>query len=244
MRFSFSAIAGSLMILTALGANKISAADPQGQIAAYYEPAIDTLAKDLERDYVFADMGQKYAAMLRRNLQGGIYRGVTDPAEISKRLTEDLNNVSQDLHLHVRPVPATTTAMSAPAAPKPAVEGGAWLADGVAYIRFNRFPGTPKSVTATEEFMRDHVTAKAIIIDSRHNHGGGADEMNAMLPYLFGKRTKLMDMELARDVAQEQGFSEDNFFHRVDAPPGRYASNKLWNPAPPNTACPRPKSIT
>jgi hypothetical protein len=197
---------------------------------SYYGSAILKLAQDIEDYYVFPKVGAQYAAMLRRNLEMGLYRGINDPAEISTRLIADLQAVSEDLHLRVRPTqsPAGATANSSQAvagvaSPLPkAVEGAKWIADGVAYIRFNIFPGTPESIAATKEFMLEHVTARAIIIDGRENHGGGAEEMNVMLPYFFAKRTRLVEMEASEKVVKAEGFpvSEDAFFHQVKAPPG------------------------
>lgn len=203
-------------------------AEPPGSNATYFAPAIETLASDLEKDYVFPDVGRSYASLLRANLKAGAYRGVTDPAAIGQRLTNDLRAFHQDLHLKVRPVGGAP--MSAPAQQSSPIEGVAWLAPGIAYIRFNRFPGTPETMAATEKFMQDHANAKAIIIDSRHNHGGGADEMNAMLPYFFATRTVPVDMELAREVAETQGYKEDRFFHLVPAPAGQVRFEQVIEP--------------
>jgi C-terminal processing protease CtpA/Prc len=180
----------------------------------------------------FPRVGARYAAMLRRNLELGLYRGISDPAEISTRLISDLKAESEDLHLRVRavrPVPAAK-ALSPPIA----VEGAKWIAPGVAYIRFNLFPGTPETIAATEKFMREHVTARAIIIDGRENHGGGADEIDVMLPYFYASPTKLMEMEASEKVVKAQGFpvSEDAFFHQVKSPPGMVRFEHVINPNP------------
>jgi hypothetical protein len=166
---------------------------------SYYESAVLKLAQDIQDYYVYPKVGAQYASMLRRNLETGSYRGVNDPEEISKRITADLKAVSEDLHLRVRPVQPTAipTASLANAA-----EGGKWIADGIAYIRFNLFPGTPETVAATKAFMLEHVTARAVIIDGRHNHGGGTDEVNIMLPYFYAKPTRLVAMEASETSGQ------------------------------------------
>jgi C-terminal processing protease CtpA/Prc len=112
----------------------------------------------------------------------------------------------------------------------PPIEGASWLGDGIAYIRFNRFESTPATVAATRAFMEEHAGAKALIIDGRHNHGGGGDEMNVMLPYFFAHRTTVMDMELSRKVAGEMGFTADEFFHEAPAPPGRIRLEQVVEP--------------
>ena len=221
----------AIVTLATIGVVDASPTSDTGE--SYYRGAITTLADELEKKYVFADVGREYAAMLRKNLAAGVYRGITDASEISKHLTDDLSAVRQDLHLRVRPIasPATTAGTSS-TPPRPPVEGAAWLADGVAYIRFNLFASTQETVAATRKFMQDHANAKAIIIDARHNHGGGGDEINVMLPYLFAKRTRVVDMELDREVAKEQGYSQDRFFREVEAPPGRVRFEQIVEPDP------------
>jgi peptidase S41-like protein len=198
----------------------------------YYGPAILQLARDLEDFYVFTPVGAWYALKLRRNLEIGLYCGIIDPAEVSKRLTDDLQAVSADLQLRVQPVQPAPGAQGL--SPPNAIEGAKWIAPGVAYIRFNLFPGTPETIASTEKFMREHVTARAIIIDGRENHGGGAEEMNVMLPYFYASPTKLMEMEASRKVVKAQGFpvSEDTFFHRVKSPPGMVRFEHLVTPNP------------
>jgi hypothetical protein len=220
-----------------------TAADPQAlsqseclrggaRANSYFGPAILQLAHDLEEFYVFTPIGAWYALKLRHNLEIGLYCGISDPTEISKRLVDDLQAVSADLHLRVRPVRAADTAHEL--SPQNAVEATKWIAPGIAYIKFNLFPGTPESIATTEKFMREHATARAIIIDGRENHGGGADEINVMLPYFYATPTKLMDMEASEKVVKAQGFpvSESAFFHRVKSPPGMVRFEHVINPNP------------
>jgi hypothetical protein len=87
----------------------------------------------------------------------------------------------------------------------PAIGDMAWLADGVAYIQFNEFPGDPETVAALDRFMADHASARALIIDARSHHGGGQAEMAVMLPYLYAKETPLVDMEVAAGVEPIHG---------------------------------------
>jgi C-terminal processing protease CtpA/Prc len=78
--------------------------------------------------------------------------------------------------------------------------------------------------------MEEYAGAKAVIIDGRHNHGGGGDEMNVMLPYFFAARTTVMDMELSRKVAGEMRFTADQYFHEVPAPAGRIRLEQVVEP--------------
>jgi hypothetical protein len=170
--------------------------------------AATELAQKLEDNYVFPDVARRYATMLRANAQSGGYDSFTSGRALAERLTSDLRAVSPDNHLRVtlqRPAPIVRSSAAATEPPRPVfpwkpIEEERWLAPGIAYIRFNVFPGDPQTVAAVQKFMADHATAKVIIFDNRTHHGGGLDEMNAMFPYLFAKSATLVTMDTRASV--------------------------------------------
>ncbi|HEX4695562.1 S41 family peptidase [Sphingomonas sp.] len=196
---------------------------------------VNTLATLLENGYVIPEIGKRYAAMLRTNLAAGAYAGLGDPIALASRLTTDLAAVSADRHLRVipqaalppgepvggQPAPqpgARPSPAPQPGGPRPirraSIEDAGWLAKDVAYIRYTGFTGDPAAVAATAEFMKTHAAAKAVVIDCRYNNGGGISEMNAMLPYLYGKPTTLVRMEMVDAVVKSRGgspFDGDGF---------------------------------
>ena len=176
------------------------------------------LAALLEENYVFPDVAKRYAAMLRANAAGGAYDGFTSGRALAEKLTADLRAVSPDNHLRVRAgqppaargAPAQAAAAGAPqpqrrAYPFEPIEEARWLAPGIAYIRFNLFPGDAETVAAVDRFMKEHAAAKAIIFDNRTHHGGGLAEMNAMFPYLFARPTTLVRMDTRASVDRAGG---------------------------------------
>jgi hypothetical protein len=164
---------------------------------------VEDLAQKLEDIYVFPEVAKRYAAMLRANAAAGAYDGFASGRALAEKLSDDLNAVSPDRHLRVtlrRPQPLVHTAGVSSAPPRPAfpwkpVEEVRWLAPGIAYIRFNVFPGDEATVAAVKAFMTEHADASTIIFDNRTHHGGGLDEMNAMFPYLFAKESTLVTMD-------------------------------------------------
>src|SRR6478672_3190344 len=141
------------------------------------------LAGKLEQNYVFPDVAHRYADMLRANVSSGAYDGFTSGRALAERLSADLRAVSPDAHLRVRAGPpigggrrvvvSSGPAGAAPAAAPPRaafpwkpIEESRWLAPGIAYIRFNVFPGDPDTVAAVRQFMIDHADAKVIIFDN------------------------------------------------------------------------------
>jgi hypothetical protein len=181
--------------------------------AAERRAVVEALAERLEARFVFPDTGRKYAQTLRANLAAGAYETLTDPVAFASKLTDDLQAVSPDRHLRVglrRPggpgaagAPGSASqARRGPMMQGPAIERSGWIAPGVAYIRFNMFPGDPETVAAARKFMLDHADAKAVIIDARGHRGGGMDEMDAMLPLLYAQPATLVRMDTRADVAR------------------------------------------
>ena len=172
------------------------------------------LAARLAEGYVFPDVAQRYAAMLRGNVESGAYDGFTSARALAERLTADLRAVSPDNHLRVglRP-PGAGPRPGGPGAgpglrprfPFEPIEEARLLAPGIAYIRFNLFPGDPETVAAVERFMTEHADARALIIDARTHRGGGLAEMDAMFPYLFGRPTTLVTMDTRASVDRARG---------------------------------------
>jgi hypothetical protein len=198
--------------------------------------AASDLARKLEDNYVFPDVAHRYAEMLRANAASGAYDGFTSGRALAERLTADLRAVSPDAHLRVRAGPpmapppppgghgpggTAPAAQMHPVFPWKPIEEARWLAPGIAYIRFNVFPGDPETVAAARQFMVDHAGARVIIFDNRTHHGGGVAEMNAMFPFLFSKPATLLTMD-TRVSADHSGGSPmgDDFMRNVPGPAG------------------------
>ena len=225
---AFVALSSVALAQQGASPSSVAAPAPAPDVAISMAEARQTaieLAQKLDDNYVFPDVAKRYAAMLRANVQSGAYDGFTSGRALAERLTSDLRAVSADAHLRVglrRPRPALQPA-SASTAPqkqpfpfKP-IEDERWLAPGIAYIRFNIFPGDPETVADVTRFMKDHATAKVVIFDNRTHHGGGLDEMNAMFPYLFGKPATLVTMDTRASIDDGK---DDPGLRKVAGPPG------------------------
>ena len=225
-KFWFAALAGCSAATIAAQPAPV----PQAAVAAVpADTAITTdearktaldLAAKLDQRYVFPDVAKRYAAMLRANVASGAYDGINSAEQLARRLTLDLRAVSTDAHLAVRPVTPGPRMQQASAGaqqrfPWAPIEEQRWLAPGVAYIRFNVFPGDDATVAAVRDFMATHANAKTIIFDNRTHHGGGLAEMNAIFPYLFAKPTTLLTMDTRLSDAEE----EEPFVRKVAGPP-------------------------
>ena len=165
---------------------------------------VDELANALERDFVYPETGARYAAMLRSNLAKGAYDALAGK-ELAEALTRDLQAVYPDGHLRVRftaDEPAPATSKPAPV-PRPVpVEQARWIGSDIAFVRFNLFTGDDDEIAATRAFMAEHAKARVLIFDMRTHRGGGLDEMDVILPWLFDKPTNLVRMATRKSVAE------------------------------------------
>ncbi len=174
------------------------------------EAAACDLAGRLERQYTFPEIGARYAAALRQGVATGRYAG-TDKQAVAEAMTADLQAVAPDGHLRVRlreDAKATDTA-AAPKEPFPILEEADWIAPGIAYMRINEFPYNEDITRSVAAFMADHADARALIFDLRTHHGGGVEQMDVILPWLFAEPTHLVTMETSWDVERELGSPVD-----------------------------------
>ncbi|WP_310541787.1 S41 family peptidase [Phenylobacterium sp.] len=176
---------------------------------------VEKLAKTLDANFVFPETAAKYAAMLRANLAGGAYDGLTDPDAFSAKVTADLQAVAPDGHLRLatrtafqarRPPPADVPASARPVG-APGLEETAMIGD-VAYLRFNQFTGDPETVRKARAFLLAHADAKAVIIDARPHRGGGLAEMDAILPLFYARATHLVRMDTRAGIEDEGPFAD------------------------------------
>jgi Peptidase family S41 len=182
------------------------------------------LGKRLETDFVYPDQGKRYAAALRANADTGAYDALKG-LELARKLSDDLQSVAVDGHLRVmfegmggaqivikRPADAEGASpagerkpVMVKMTPPPTIEHAGWIAPGIAFVRFNLFPGDPDTVEAARKFMKTHAGAKTIIFDVRTHKGGGMAEMDEIFPWLFSKPTRLAAMATRKSVDEAGG---------------------------------------
>lgn len=176
--------------------------------AAEARQAAQALADMLESDFVYPDVGRRYAAVLRERASSGLYDGASDRASFAGQLTRELQAIAADGHLRVMLPPHAPVAPGPNTGPNPEpepIELSRWLAPGVAYIRFTSFPGDERTVAAARRFMAEHAEARTIIFDIRTHRGGGLAEMDAMLPALFARPIDLVVMDTRSAVERVHG---------------------------------------
>ena len=196
-------------------------------VRAEAEAVVKRLATLLEENFVFPDKAQAYAAKLRSRLAAGAYANFADAGAFAEAVTADLQAVHSDRHLRVSPPRKAadgTKVEPARRGPPPGfkfISKSGWLADGVAYIRFEAFPGNEPVLAELRSFLAAHKDAKSLIIDARTHRGGGLAEMDVLFPELFAKETVLVGMDTREAVDKREGSPmEDAKLRLVKGPAG------------------------
>jgi hypothetical protein len=169
------------------------------------------LADELIKSFVFRDQAEAYATMLRKNAADGRYDNGTR-GSLVKLMTDDLMAVHKDGHLHVMLAPGAKPSGAAAAERQgppqgfpPLVQAAKTIAPGIGYIRFTAFMGTDEEVAAVQKWLAENRSAKTLIFDLRNHHGGGLKEQDAIFASVFGKKTPLVTMALAKSVFETRG---------------------------------------
>ena len=246
-----SLIGGAIM-MTTISATAANAQATTGTAPLNPAATADRAATLLESRYVTPALGARYAAALRSHAARGDYATLTDPAALAARITADLQAVATDGHLrvyHVDPTPlappaaAPTTATEGARSVAPGIRATRWIEPGVAYIAFEHFDDRPEAIAAFRRFLADHAGARALVIDSRGNHGGAFDMMGILANHLFATPRRLANMDMARAVVDQHGAPfpiDGQSLKRTDGPAGlvRFehwavpAGDRAWSTIP------------
>ena len=164
------------------------------------------LADDLVSQFVYRDQAEAYAAMLRKNAAAGRYDSGTR-RELAKLLTDDLQAVHKDGHLHVMLAEPReqggASRRGPPANFPPLIQSAKTIAPGIGYIRFTAFFGSDEEMAGVRKWLAENKDAKSLIFDLRNHHGGGLDEQDVIFSYLFAKKTPLVKMAIAKSIYDE-----------------------------------------
>ncbi len=164
---------------------------------------VDSLTAALDTVYVFPDVATAMVEDVRRKVKSGEYDDIADPHAFAARLTNDLREISKDLHLSV--------GVTSPPPPQeledPAVARARWddeeahgnygfikverLAGNVGYLKLNRFSGHPDAAATANAAMTFLAGCDAIIFDLTDNGGGSPSMVQLLCSYLLEGRVHL-----------------------------------------------------
>ena len=180
-------------------------------------PVTGEIAQLLTEHYVFPEIAEQLASLLRRRLTEGAY-DVGGAEELARLITADLQSVNDDRHLrlkyHADPVSpghgtATLASMrrdfdtSLGGAPRvELLDGGVAVVELAPMLFPLEWAAEPLSAALTLASR-----AQALIVDLRANRGGDPDTVAFVCSYLLDERTHLNTMYWRSGERSEQSWS-------------------------------------
>ncbi|WP_426361730.1 S41 family peptidase [Streptomyces sp. E-08] len=180
-------------------------------------PVIDATAQLLTERYVFPEIAEQVADLLRHRLAEGAY-DVDGAEELARLVTADLQSVNSDRHLrlkhHADPVSpeqgaATLASMrrdfdtSLGGAPRvQLLDGGVAVVELAPMLFPLEWAAEPLGAALTVASR-----AQALIVDLRGNRGGDPDTVAFVCSYLLDERTHLNTMHWRSGERVEQSWS-------------------------------------
>lgn len=189
--------------------------------------AVETLARQLDAQYVFPAKGKLMAQTLRERAAQGHYAQFELAEALADQLNADLASVVQDGHLQIEAQPADPRG----AAPQgPSAEEVRWMNFGIqrverlggniGYLDLRAFLPTPLAGEALANAMKLLQHSNALIIDLRKNGGGEPEMVQRLASYFFERRTHL------NDIADRRTGKTTQYWTRTDIPGPRYGSQR------------------
>ena len=168
---------------------------------------IDWICLKMNEIYVFPDVAIKMEEHIKTKLKNGDYDGISSPRAFARQLRGDLVEISHDRHFNVTyaPEPSLLLRRPDPEEEKKRKEQRIrqWRYDNfyfkkvermegnVGYLRFDGFASALygwDTAVAALQFLKH---CDAVIIDLRHNGGGGADMIQLICSYFLEERTHI-----------------------------------------------------
>ena len=203
---------------------------------------IDKVLRELNDSYVFPDVAKRMEAAVRERLVKKEYDTLTSAAAFAAKLTADLQEVSKDKHLRVRPLdPAARAPRKTEASPKQQEEPGlasmgrGGRSDNYGFYRVERLAGNIGYIDLRmffpPELGADKVTAAmtlvadtdALIFDLRQNGGGSAEMVALITSYLFDETPVHLN-----DFVNRSGEIESSSWTLKDVPGPRYTGKDVY----------------
>lgn len=215
------------------------AQDPDRFSGADARTVVTTLARQLEENFIYPEIGAAYAGVLRDRLAAGAYASFPSAAEFARAVTRDLQGVHREGHLRLIPpseTPATSPFADVPDAGKGVVKAG-WVAPGVGYVSIHGFEGDRARYTELMDRLRAALDtlagASTLIVDARHYVGGALEDTDVMASYFFVKPTPLLEFDTRLAVEERGGgvLEESARLVRVRSPAGIVRRRQVAIPA-------------
>lgn len=199
------------------------AQDTQQLSQADKKAAIERIGTLLIENYVFEDVARKCAEHLEQRFSQGAFDSQASVEQFAMVLTKELQSISHDKHMRVRPPPQRATRENAPdpllddeimrrsmanrnfgVARAEVLEGNIGLLD----IRF--FPATEPARGTVTAALKVLENVDALIVDLRRNGGGNPDLIRYYCSHFFPPKTHLNSLFWRKGNRTEEFWTLDS----------------------------------
>jgi len=205
--------------------------------------AIDLLVKALEEKYVFPDVGDKTASMLKETESHETYDAITSAKKFRDLLNKEMSDVAHDQHLHVlysseviQPFPPPG---NVPREPNPrllmqlkkdnyGLEEVKHLDGNLGYLKLTSFSEPELGGPTLAGAMAFLANTDAMIIDLRDNSGGYPAMVDLLASYFFHSfpPIHLTDIERRKEGTKEYTLTQWWVLPYLPGP--RYADKEVF----------------
>lgn len=214
---------GGVLVLAVLGTAP-HAEDAPALAREHKAELIRDLSASLNETYVFPDVAEEMVALINSELEQGAYDALDSVADLAARLTQDLQSISHDKHLNVRPFTPPAGASGEPPDPEEQrrLRMEAARRDNFGFHRLEILPGNvgyldlrgfmdagiagPTAIAA----MNFLANSSALIIDLRFNGGGSPSMIQLISSYLFDEPQHLNSFYIRRTDSTRQFWTQAN----------------------------------
>ncbi len=182
---------------------------------------VTSLTELMRANYIFLDKAELCAERLRAKLAAGEYDRVKTRQDLARMLTEDLQAVTRDLHLRVRPrqrdqsqaLPAEVLQRQRRERDRQGNYGflkTEIMPGNLGYLDLRGFSSGPAASRAAESAMGMLANCDAFILDLRMNGGGSPEMVQFLCSYLFAERVLINSLYYrARDEQRDYWTRDD-----------------------------------
>ncbi len=227
-----------LLVVSFVTIQNVVAQDTKRDLTKKEKNAIvSSIQTHLNTSYVNLELSNKMITELNKNLKSKKYEDIIDPSEFSKALTEDLQNVSKDLHLKVRFEPKRISHKKRMISDEKQLEREKRMAmqmaeinygftetkilnGNIGYLNLRLFADIKHAEEAATAAMNFLSNTNAIIIDLRTNGGGVPSMMQLLSSYFFDETPVLLSDFYERQTGEKTQLYS---FANVD---GKRSTNK------------------
>ncbi len=206
--FVMSAALASSMAVHAAAGPSLPMVEPvpvsvaEGLTKAEKDQALTNLMREMEAQYVDADIAKTISAELKKWMVTDEYRDLSEPVAFSSKVNALLKKNVTDAHLRFMYSESVLPPRADPREPSPAenarrqrelrYRNAAFdkverLPGNVGYIKFNMFASPEDMARPVEGAMRFLADTEAMIIDLRQNGGGSPSGVQLFCSYFFSE---------------------------------------------------------